>query len=59
MLSSVSHPKITTVDLKMCEIGRTAAFELMNLIKTNSAFTKKIVYDTKLIIRESCSARKN
>ena len=59
LLSSFSHPKITTVDLKMCDIGRTAAFELMNLIETNSTFTKKIVYDTKLIIRESCSVRKN
>ncbi len=54
LLSSINHPKITTVDLNMKKAGRIAALELINIIKNKSIFTKKIVYETKLIIRESC-----
>lgn len=57
LLSNISHPKITTVDLNMKEIGQTAAFEIMNMTKKNIVSTKKIVYDTKLIHRESCGKR--
>ena len=58
LLSSITHPKITTVDLKMKEIGKIAASELIDMIKEKHILTKKIVHDTKLIIRESCSKRK-
>ncbi len=58
LLSSITHPKITTVDLNMKEIGKIAAIELIQMIKEKSTITKKIVYDTKLVIRESCSKRK-
>ncbi|MBU5436693.1 LacI family transcriptional regulator [Tissierella sp. MSJ-40] len=57
LLSNISHPKITTVDLNMKEIGQTAAFEIMNMTKKNIVSTKKIVYDTKLIHKESCGKR--
>ncbi len=55
LLSKITHPQITTVDLKMKRIGRTAATELFKMI--NGKYTKidKIVYDTKLIVRKSCS----
>lgn len=59
LLSSVNHPKITTVDLKMKEIGKVAATELIDMTKNKSTVTRKIVYDTKLVIRESCSIRED
>ena len=59
LLSSVNHPKITTVDLKMKEIGKVAATELIDMTKNKSTVTRKIVYDTKLVIRESCSGRED
>ena len=55
LLSSITHPKITTVDLKMEEIGKIAALELIDMIKGKFTVTKKNVYDTKLVDRESCS----
>ena len=58
LLSSITHPKITTVDLNMKEIGKTAAMELIHMIKEKRITNKKILYDTKLVIRESCSKRK-
>ncbi|MFY9295768.1 MAG: LacI family DNA-binding transcriptional regulator [Caldicoprobacterales bacterium] len=58
LLSNITHPRITTVDLKMKKIGKTAATELVDMIKGKYTKVDKIVYDTKLIIRESCSKRK-
>ena len=58
LLSNVTHPKITTVDLKMKEIAETAALELIDMIKGKSAGSRKNVYDTKLVVRESCTKRK-
>ncbi len=58
LLSSVNHPKITTVDLNMQEIGKNSALALIDMIKGKHTKTKKVVYNTKLIIRESCSKRK-
>ncbi|MEA4960922.1 LacI family DNA-binding transcriptional regulator [Lutispora sp.] len=55
LLSDVSHPKITTVDLNMKEIGRIAALELVSIISRGISCRKKTVLDTKLIIKESCS----
>lgn len=55
LLSNITHPRITTVDLKMKMIGKSAATELVNMIKGKHTKMNKIVFDTKLIIRESCS----
>lgn len=41
LLSSITHPKITTVDLNMKEIGKIAAIELIQMIKEKSTITKK------------------
>ncbi len=57
LLSNITHPKITTVDLKMNEIGEIAALELIHMIKEKSTKIRKNVYDTKLVIRESCRKR--
>ncbi|WIV11638.1 LacI family DNA-binding transcriptional regulator [Proteiniborus sp. MB09-C3] len=58
LLSSVNHPKITTVDLNMQEIGKNSASVLIDMIKGKHTKTKKVVYNTKLIVKESCGKRK-
>lgn len=57
LLSSISHPTITTIDLNMKEISKRAATELMKMIKEKKTKIEKRVYETKLIIRESCSIK--
>jgi LacI family transcriptional regulator len=54
MLADISHPKLTSVDLNMKEIGYRAAAELLNEISNGDKGRRKIIMDTKLIIRESC-----
>lgn len=58
LLSNIIHPKLTTIDLKMDEIGRKAAVEIIDMIEKKSIVNKKIVYDTKLVIRDSCGEKK-
>ena len=41
----------------MNEIGEIAALELIHMIKEKSTKIRKNVYDTKLVIRESCRKR--
>lgn len=55
ILSSISHPKLTSVDLNMKEIGRRSAEELLHIIDNGIEGRRKVILDTKLIIRESCS----
>lgn len=57
LVSNITHPRLTTVDLKMNEIGKRAAEEIINIIEseTNSI---NVVYSTKLIVRESCGFSK-
>lgn len=55
LLSSITHPRITTIDLKMKKVGKSAARELVKMIRGKYKKTKKIIYDTELIIRESCN----
>lgn len=54
LLSQISYPKITTVDLKMESVGRKAAEKMLNLIEDEDSYKIKIVLDTSLVIRESC-----
>lgn len=58
LFSNLAHPKLTTVDLNMQEIGHRAALELIDILENSSQSRKKIILDTKLIIRESCTALK-
>lgn len=58
LITNITHPKLTTVDLKMKEVGNRAAIELTNMIKDNYKYRKKIIYETKMIVKESCSKRK-
>lgn len=58
LLSNINHPKITTIDLKIEEIGGMAAVEIIDMIEKKSIVNKKIVYDTELVVRDSCSEKK-
>jgi len=55
LLASITQPKLTTVDLNMKEIGSRAAAELLDIIESNSKSRKKIILDTSLVVRESCT----
>ncbi|GAA0180735.1 LacI family DNA-binding transcriptional regulator [Clostridium sediminicola] len=54
LLSKICSPKLTTIDLRMKEIGKKAALELINIIEKEIKNKRKIVLNTKLIIRDSC-----
>lgn len=57
LVSNITHPRLTTVDLRMNEIGKRAAEEILNIIQDDT----KVInadYNTKLIIRDSCSKAK-
>lgn len=54
LVSNITQPKITTVDLHMKDIGKTAALELMDMMEDGKKHRRNLVFDTKLIIRESC-----
>ncbi|GAA0721382.1 LacI family DNA-binding transcriptional regulator [Clostridium malenominatum] len=54
LLAHVSHPRLTTVDLNMKEIGKKAALEILDIIDKENKTKKKIIIGTNLIIRESC-----
>jgi LacI family transcriptional regulator len=55
MLASISNPKLTSVDQNMKEIGHRAAIELLNMVQNGSQSRKKIILDTRLVVRESCA----
>ncbi|MCM0649533.1 LacI family transcriptional regulator [Clostridium swellfunianum] len=55
ILAEVTHPKLTSVDLNMKEIGYRAALELLELIEEGEKSRKKLILDTKLVIRGSCA----
>ncbi|WP_315116310.1 LacI family DNA-binding transcriptional regulator [uncultured Clostridium sp.] len=54
LLAFVSHPRLTSVDLNMKEIGKRAALEILDIIDKDNKTKKTIIMDTSLIIRESC-----
>lgn len=58
LLAEVTHPKLTSVDQNMKQIGHRAALELLNIIENDSQGRKTITLDTKLVIRESCGRSK-
>ncbi|CDI48917.1 LacI family DNA-binding transcriptional regulator [Clostridium tetani] len=53
LISNITHPKLTTVDLNTEGIGNIAALKLLEIIEDKN---KSIRYtmETKLIVRESC-----
>jgi LacI family transcriptional regulator len=55
LLSKISNPKLTTVDLKMDTVGKKAAEEMLNLIENKSDYRIRVVLNTSLVVRDSCS----
>lgn len=55
LLSKISYPKLTTIDLKMDAVGKKAAEEMLNMIENKIDYRIKLVLNTRLIIRDSCS----
>lgn len=55
LIANISNPKLTSVDLDMREIGIRAAEELVNIIENRDRSRSKIIMDTRLVIRDSCS----
>ncbi len=58
IISSISNPMITTVDLNMKYIGEKAAKQIMHMVKYKQLVVEKICFETKLIYRKSCSIKK-
>lgn len=59
LLSKISYPKLTTIDLKMDMVGKRAAEEMLNLIENVIISRIKVVLNTGLVIRESCTKIKD
>lgn len=57
ILAEITHPKLTSVDLNMKEIGNRAALELLDIIEKGTKIRKKVILDTALVARESCARR--
>jgi LacI family transcriptional regulator len=55
VLAKISNPKLTSVDLNMKETGHRAALELLNVIENGNNGRRKIILDSKLVVRESCA----
>lgn len=58
IVSKISNPSITTVDLNMKYIGEKAAKEILHMVRNKMLRVDKLVFDTKLIYRESCAKNK-
>ena len=54
IISSITNPKITSVDLNIKDIGKKAAEGILQIVNSKSGSFNNIVYDTKLVIKESC-----
>lgn len=53
LLASVSSPKLTTVDMKMASVGKSAADSILKMIENENLHINTII-KTELVIRESC-----
>jgi LacI family transcriptional regulator len=48
------HPKLSTVDLSQGDLGDMAAKLLFERIKGDNNTPKKIIFEPRLVIRDSC-----
>lgn len=55
LISQISTPELTTIDHNMAQLGKASAKRLLEIIKENKKESQKIIIDTKLIKRNSCS----
>lgn len=54
ILSSVTRPRLTTVDQNMMQVAKEASVHLMEMIDNSNKTKVSIELQTKLILRESC-----
>ena len=59
VISEISEPKLTTVDQNMYSLGKASAKLLLDIIKHPTQGFQKIILDTNLIVRDSCTSPKN
>ena len=55
IISDITSPRLTSVDQNMKDIGKRAAIELLDIIENDIKIRKKIILDTNLVIKDSCS----
>ena len=58
LLSSISNPKLTSVDLNIKKVAETAAREIISLSKNNELSLEKVTFDSRLFLRDSCAIPK-
>lgn len=58
LLSQISSPKLTSVDLNIKQVGEKSAMELLDIISTGFHLNRKVIMDTSLVVRESCGPLK-
>jgi len=55
IISDITSPRLTSVDQNMKDIGKRAAIELLDLIENDVKIRKRVILDTNLVIKDSCS----
>ena len=58
LLSSISNPKLTSVDLNIKKVAETAAREIISLAKKNKLSMEKVTFNSRLFLRDSCATPK-
>ena len=55
-ISRISHPLMTTIDLFPSRLGLEAAEMMLQLIKQDNPYPRRLMFNPNLVIRESCRA---
>jgi len=55
-LSRISRPSLTTISLNPPRLGYEAAEMMLQLLKQENPYPRKLIFNPELIIRESCKA---
>lgn len=58
LLSNISNPKLTSVDLNIKKVAETAAREIISLSKNHELSLDKVTFDSRLFLRDSCAKPK-
>lgn len=51
IITEVTHPRFPSIDLGIKDVGHRAALEILDLIENGISIKKRVVLDTKLVIR--------
>lgn len=54
---SRSHLNVTTIRQPVARVGREAVYVLLDILKNGPTPQRRVIFDTELVIRESCGAR--